>query len=281
MKKKLTIFVMALLIFPILALVGCGAKDSYSVEVNSSWTGILTGTRGGTVSGSGSYKEGSSVTLTATAKPESSFIAWVYEDSVLITGGSGYSIDNRRSTNDKISESKLTFKANSKTKGKYTAVFDDNKMVYTKLTAWRVTDDYSLPAESDETLAQEVLTTNLYISQGNVNSDIYSAEGLSFLNNVNNKTNKVKDILKLSAEEAQDLVVDFSLIRDGSTVYSNLLRAEIEFGESVDKFSDATNPYKVNYTENGTYEIIFKIAFGQEEKYLVIEYSNLNSFAIF
>ena len=77
MKKKISVFALILLILPLLALFGCGSKDSFYVSVESSWTGLIAGTLGGTVSGSGNYTEEKSVTLTATAKPDSTFIAWV------------------------------------------------------------------------------------------------------------------------------------------------------------------------------------------------------------
>lgn len=278
MKKKIGIFALLLVMLPLLALVGCGTPDSFYVEAVSSWTGLPSGTRGGTVSGSGNYAEGKTVTLTATAKPESRFIAWVYEDTVLITDNSTYSIKNTGGAGE-VSKSELSFKSSSRLKGKYTAIFDDNKIVYTMLTSWRVTNDITISGEDSATsTTPATMSANLFIAQGNISSDVYSAMNFEVKNNVINRTSNINEILKLNAEEPQELSVDLTL-SDGISNFSKLMRAEIPFGTNTADFipsSDSTYSYKVDYTTNGTYEIVFKFTFNGDDEYLVVEYSNLN-----
>lgn len=277
MKKKFVVFAMLLVMLPLLALAGCGTPDSFYVEAVSSWTGLPSGTLGGTVAGSGSYNDGSKVKLVATAKPDSRFIAWVYEDNLLIKANSTFSISNTTASN-KTTKSELSFKASKKTKGKYTAIFDDNKIVYAMLTSWRLTDNITLEGEDANTSSARVIgLANLYVSQGNISTDVYSAMNFEVRNNVINKTGDIKDVLKLNANEPQELVVDFTLAEDLAN-FSKMMKAQITFAETDEDFVevDPTYSYKVNFTQNGTYEIIFKFSIGGTTKYLVVEYSNLN-----
>jgi len=280
MKKKISIFALIVLVLPLLALFGCGAKNSFYVDVVSSWTGLPSGTRGGTVSGSGSYEEDKKVTLTATAKPESRFIAWVFEDSVIISQNSTYSISNQKnSSTNKVTKSELSFKASSKTKGKYTAIFDDNKIIYTTLTSWRVTDDMTMDGEDSGTSTTPVtLTANLYISQGSANYDVYSGVNFEVRNNVINNA-QINEVFKMNASQPQELSVDFTLT-DGMTTFSKAMTAKVPFAESILEFvesDDKTFAYKTNYTQDGRYEIIFKFSFSNEDKFLIVEYTNLNA----
>ncbi len=275
MKKKLSIFILVLMFLPALAFLGCGKTESFYVDVISSWTGLTTGSMGGTVSGSGSYADGSTVTLTATAKPQSRFIAWIYEDSVLISNNETYSIKNQGESGA-VSKSELSFKINKDLKGKYTAVFDDNKIVYTKLSSWRLTDDLSVDSvEENESTTPATMTTDLYVTQTNLAADVYSAVSFETKNNVVYHTETVNQILKLNAENPQEIAVDLTISEAGKT-RSKLFKAEILFCENVNHLDDESNPYKITYTEKGTYEIVFKLSVSDYEKYLIIEYSNLN-----
>lgn len=275
MKKKISILMLTLFVLPVLAFLGCGKTESFYVDVVSSWTGLTSGSRGGTVSGSGTYNDGSTVTLTATAKPESRFVAWVYEDSVLISANETYSITNTGEAGA-VSKSELSFKINSSLKGKYTAVFDDNKIVYTKFTSWRITNNLEISGvEENESSAPVTMATDLYITQTNLGADVYSAVNFETKNNVIYHTDTVKDILKLNAEVPQEISVDLTISEDGTT-RSKLFRAAISFAESFDDFDDENSPYKITYTNKGTYEIAFKFVVGNYEKYLVVEYTNLN-----
>ncbi len=279
MKKKIGIFALLLVILPLLVLTGCGTTDSFTINVKSNWTGLPSNTGGGSAMGAGSYSEGKKVTLTATAKPNSRFIAWVYEDSLLITNDSTYTIKND-GADKAVTKSELTFKSNKKTKGTYTAIFDDNKIAYTMLSSWRVTNDLGVGGvEDSETSTLVTMSANLYISQGNIPSDVYTATSFELKNNVINHISSIKNILKLSAEEPQSLTVDFTLNEGMSQPFSKLMSAQIPFGTGTEDFvqsSDASYSYKTTYTSKGTYEIVFKFTMSGAEKYLVIEYSNLN-----
>ena len=72
MKKKFFVLLLAVLILPTVALLGCGTKNSFAVTVFAS-----SGTYGA-VKGDGTYEEGSVVSLTATAKAGSQVVAWVF-----------------------------------------------------------------------------------------------------------------------------------------------------------------------------------------------------------
>ncbi len=282
MKKKISVFALILLILPLLALFGCGSKDSFYVSVESSWTGLIAGTLGGTVSGSGNYTEEKSVTLTATAKPDSTFIAWVYEDSLLITGNKTYTVDNNRDSSNKITKSTLKFKSGSKTKGRYTAVFADNKIAYTMLTSWRITDDLDAPAEENNVSTTPVtMSANLYIKQGNSNYDVYSGVNYEVKNNVINHTN-VNEVFKLNPHEPQELYVDLTINEDLAN-FSKLMTASIPFAETTEFVNgeDNTYSYKTIYNKKGTYEVVFKFNFNSSERFLVIEYSNLTVDLVF
>lgn len=283
MKRKIGIIALLLVLFPLLTLVGCKKPASFYFEAVSSWTGITENSGGGTVTGTGSYQSGKTVTLTATAKPNSRFIAWVFEDSLLITDNSTFTVKNTGSANA-VTRSELSFKSSSNLKGKYTAIFDDEKIIYTMLTSWRVTDDYTLAGEDSQTSATPVtMTADIFITQG-IGTSVYQATGYDVKNNVINKTEDITRVFKLSAEEPQDLSVVFT-IGYGREPFSYRMMAEIEFGtntssrENEDGFipsADNKYSYKVNFTANGTYETIFKFTYNDADKYLVVEYSNLN-----
>ena len=135
MRKKISIALLSILIVPLIALFGCGEVLSYPVYVFSSSTIY------GSVSGNGTYNEGETITLTATAKQGSSFVAWIHQNSTLVQNDQNYNIENQTNSNQKVVKSTLTFTVSEKTQGKYTAVFDDNKMMYTKFDSWRITTD--------------------------------------------------------------------------------------------------------------------------------------------
>ena len=276
MKKKLYLLALIVLVVPVLALVGCDKPSSFTIEVFSSWTGTPVGSGGGTVSGGGTFEEGTEISLTATAKPNSRFIAWVYEDSVIISNEGAYTIENE--TNDgRVTKSTLTFEVSSSRRGKYTAVFEDPSIIYTKLTSWRITDDYSVPGvEEDMSTETATMTLRMYISQGNANTDIFSADAMPVKRNVIYHTNDVNEVLKLNADIAQNVVADVMLTKENAT-FTRTLRASVSFQETIDNMSNTANPYLINYnSENGTYEIIFGFTIGEEQMYLILNYSNLN-----
>ena len=276
MKKKFCLLALIVLLVPVLALVGCDKPSSFTVEVFSSWTGTPVGSGGGTVSGGGTFEEGTEISLTATSKPNSRFIAWIHEDSVIISNEGAYSISNE-TTEGRVTKSTLTFEVSSSRRGKYTAVFDDPSIVYTKLTSFRITNDYLTPGvEEAMSTETETMTLRMYISQGNANADIYSANAMPVKRNVIYHTNDVNEVLKLNADTAQNVVADVMLTKENST-FTKTLRASVSFQENVDNLLNIENPHLINYnTQNGTYEIIFSFTIGEEQMYLVLTYSNLN-----
>jgi hypothetical protein len=274
MKKKLSIFMFLILIAPIFALVGCGSSTSYEVTVRSNWTGIIDNSGGGSVTGSGTYSDGETVKLTATAATNSRFVAWVFEDAVLITGNAPYTITNQIS-DDNVTKSELTFKINSSRKGKYTAVFEDQKMEYTKLSSWRITSSPDSDGQEENmSTADASIQTNMYVSQGATKTTAYSKIGFFAKDNVIYHTNSVTDVLKLDADAAQDVVVTATFTK-GSSVSTNIFRAEITLLESTDKSDDANYPYKVTF-KDGAYDVVFEFSIGSEDYYLILTYSCLN-----
>lgn len=276
MKKKFSVLALIVLLFPILALVGCGDTSYFTVEVFSNWTGTPTDSGGGTVSGGGTFEEGTEVTLTAIAKPNSRFIAWIHEDSVIISNGNGYSVQNE-GTDGKVTKSTLSFDINSSRRGKYTAVFEDASIVYARLTSWRITNDYTLPGvEENMSTETNAFTLQMYVSQGNANTDVYSAQAFPVKRNVIYHTDDVDEVFKLDANTPQNVVADVVLTNENTT-FTKTFRASVPFQENANNLSNTTNPYVITYnSQNGTYEIAFSFTFGGEQLYLVLTYSNLN-----
>ena len=109
MKRKISYFLLAILLLPVFALFGCDEPASYSFSVVPSWASS------GSVEGSGSFTEDDIVTLTATANSKSSFVAWVYQNTTLLVDGDTYSIKNTKNSDNKITQSTLTFSSKKET----------------------------------------------------------------------------------------------------------------------------------------------------------------------
>lgn len=281
MRKKISILLLSIFVLPLISLFGCEEVSSFSVYAYSSSTIY------GSVSGSGTYKEGNSVTLTANAKQGSQVIGWIYQGSQLLEDDSSYKIvteteKDEKSQSQKVVKSYLTFTMSQTTQGKYTAVFDDNKMMYVKLSSFRITSDPDVAGEEDSTTKDPIMTSSINISQGSSSSNlttIYTAETLEIKDNVDIIPNKISNVLKLSTTTSQYVKASTQIVYSGKSMSLNF-RADVYFATSTDKdnWINATNySYQIRYSE-GTYDIVFKFQVAEEEFYhLVLTYKNLSA----
>ncbi len=272
MKKKFAFMLLSVLIIPIFALFGCDEANYFSVTAFSSWA------EAGLVTGAGSYKEGDTVTLTATTltAKNSSVLAWVYQNSLELSNDETYTI----TTDEGKQTSTLTFVMNKSTQGKYTAVFKENKLLYTKLTSWRLT---TTPEEdSDSYNGQNPYSnTMLSVSQGIsstllTNSYNTKDEGETTYNNVAvNVASEVNQVLELSPDTSRYILANTQIVKDGKNINLNL-RAEIKHATSTDTVTTPNYSYKVNYSD-GKYDIIFGFKIAQDSTlYLILQYQTLD-----
>lgn len=263
MKKKFSILLLAVLIVPLVALFGCDEVLSYPIEVYSSSTIY------GSVTGSGTYDVGSTVTLTASAKQNSKFVAWIYQNSTQIVNGTTFSISNETNSNGDATKSTLTFVMSDERQGKYTAVFEDSKMVYAKLGSLYLTSDPDSEGTVDDGNATTLATTTLTISQGQTYSNMttaYESGEYEFKDAIAITPQDITQVLKLSTTE-QLVKVNFDSIT---------LRASLNFQTSKDWTQSNGYSHKVNYA-NGNYKIVFAFTYSNEQMYLVLNYNNLTA----
>ena len=279
MKKKLSLFVMIVLLIPVFALFGCGEASSYPVFVYTSSDPF------GSVNGNGTYQEGTTVTLTASAKQDCHFVAWVYQNSMLIEDEEGYKITNTQNSNQKIGKSVLTFTMSDKNQGKYTAVFDkesslDNKMMYAKLSTYRITSTPDKEGEEDDGSKSSIMTANsISIEHGQNSSNLVKvceAESVDLKENVNVAVEQSNEVLKLSEQTKQHLKVSAVLTYKNKAMSLNL-RADIGYHETTEVVETEKYSYQVKYAD-GTYKIIFGFKVAVDTKYyMVVEYENLSA----
>lgn len=272
MKKKVCLMLLALFIIPIFAILGCGDVSSYPVTVFPS-SAVY-----GYVSGNGTYKEGDVVTLTATAKQNSKVIAWVYQNSVLIENGNGYSIANQTDSSQKVTKSTLTFTMNSSNQGRYTAVFDEQKIMYTKLTSWHMTTNLeSESTDYDDPNKQPLLSATMEFSQGSSSSTlstVYSIEEQEVKENLIYTPENITQVLKLDDSNKCHIKVSSQLSYNGKNM-TIPFRADIGFQETIDEVQTTNYSYQINYND-GKYEIIFKFKVPTDKYiYLILNYENL------
>lgn len=229
MKKNFAFILLALIITPLLALFGCGDVSSYRVEAYSS------STIHGTVSGRGTFEEGQEVTLVATAKTtnskQSHVICWLYEDSTIVSEKDGYKIENILDDEKKPIKSTLTFKVNKETKGNYTAVFEEEKMMYSKLSGFVLAKQESLPDNletfeqlftsfNNPELAAEICTSNITISQHQdamTPVTAFSTTDFVVKDYVLNQTNDVVEVLKITPDTTQNLTINLQMTTPDGT----------------------------------------------------------------
>lgn len=273
MKKKFSLLLLSIFIVPLFALFGCDEAKSFPVTVFPSWG------EAGSVSGNGTYKEGETVTLTAVASTikDSSVVAWVYQNSLEITDDETYKIVNETNSAQKITKSTLTFVMSESTQGRYTAVFDENKLLYTKLTSWRLTSTPDVDGELDDGRAS-VMSGTIEVSQGENSSNLttaYSAEEVEIKNNVTNAIQSVKNVLELSSTTPRYIKAAVQLTYNSKIMVFNL-RADITNGKSTGVIQSSNYTYQIKYSD-GTYNIIFSMKLNQTETYyLILQYKTLN-----
>ena len=273
MRKKISIALLSILIVPLIALFGCGEVLSYPVYVFSSSTIY------GSVSGNGTYNEVENITLTATAKQGSSFVAWIHQNSTLVQNDQNYKIENQTNSNQKVVKSTLTFNVSEQTQWKYTAVFDDNKMMYTKFDSWRITTDPNAEGEEyDNPNLAPLMTVSMELLQGQTSStlsSIYQVEDKDVRENVIITPENITEILKLQNETKQSIRASTQINFNGRAMSFNF-RADLGFQENSEETQNPNYSYQVKYS-NEIYQIIFKFRTSTtSEYYLILNYKNLS-----
>lgn len=262
LNKKTKVLLIALLIFvltaPIFALFGCTESIPLTVSAYSSYFEY------GTVEGMGTYKSGDLVTLTARAKNNQSFLAWVYEGETLLENNDIYTINNHvDQESQKTLSSTLTFTLTAKSQGSYTAIFSDPKMMYVKFNG------VMLSTSQDANAVEEFVSSNVQIfpatsfnlSQGTNQTQVFSADELQFkqlVDDENHQTSalvirpeKVSNVLRLNT--TKQISAQLSLV--------NLnFRADISYKKSDTDWTVGISgvPYRTRYDQEAKeYKIIF------------------------
>ena len=94
MKKKICFLLLFCLVLPVVAFFGCGATNYYTFSYRTSGDGKCVGGGFSNYTCSGTFAEGSTITLTATPNKGEQFLGWVYRKTNLIVDGKdGYSIN--------------------------------------------------------------------------------------------------------------------------------------------------------------------------------------------
>ncbi len=267
MKKKFSICLLSLIMLPLIAFFGCDTPSSYSVKVSSS------STIQGSVSGSGTYEEGSTITLTATAKSGKTFVAWVYQNTTMLQDDSTYTITNTTS-DGLINKSTLTFTASSSTQGTYTAVFAEDQMMYVIFDSLYLSTSADATGTDDDGTQEELLTATIDISQGqNSYVTIYSSS-MTLRDSVLVSAEDITGVLNLSTETAQYVRANVVFTVDGVN-YTYTFRASLLFQQDIEQTSGTNYSYTVTYT-NGVYKICFAFELDGTEYYLTLNYVNLS-----
>lgn len=276
MKKKLILIMLTLFVLPIFALFGCDDVSSYGITVFSSSDSL------GSVSGYGTFKDGSNITLTASQKGNGQFVGWVYENAKLLADDQTYKIE----TNE--TKSTLTFVVSQNTQGSYTAVFDDKtqtenkRMMYIKLDSYRFVSQQAYETNenglnTDDENLSNVITANMTISHGQSSSnltEILSIADTDLKDNLNYHPEEMNQVLNLNAYTSQHLYIDLDG-RIGSSIVSKDFRTNLAYQTSTTKNQTQNYASQVTYNPNGTYEIKFEFDFDDEKYYLILNYKNL------
>ena len=279
MKKKLSILFLSMFALPIFAFFGCKDVANFGVTVYSSSEAL------GTVSGLGTFAEGSEVKLSATPKSNGNFVGWVFQNETLLEDSEVYIIETSEV------KSTLTFVANADTQGSYTAIFENkdisqaNKMMYIKLDSYRFASDSSLQQEpagilTDSAHLQPAITTNLVVSHGKSSStlvDFLAFENITLKDNLLNIVENNNQVLNLDAYSARHIRAQLSgTIEGGLSAITKDFRADLEFKTSKDT-SNQGYMTKISYDADGTYEIRFSFKHEDETYHLILTYKKLSS----
>ncbi len=265
MKKKLSFLLLIVFVIPILAFLGCGSVETYNISASSSDTQF------GIVEGQGSYNDGSDITLTATAWSGSSFVAWVFEEQTELTNGETYSITNT-TQHEQIVSSTITFKSSKETAGKYTAVFADPAMQYTKLSSWYISKSADATPESETNLKPIIMQSSMSVSQGKSSlTEIYTTDSVDIKENVEVFV-QTNSILKLAFGEKYQIKIK-PKFQIASTSASPTLNAYITY-QNQTPTEETGDSYKVDYSD-GLYRIEYKITISGQDYYVNLLYKNL------
>lgn len=270
MKKRFSYFLLAILLLPVFALFGCDEPASYSFSVVPSWASS------GTVEGGGTFTENDTVTLTATANSKSNFVAWVYQNTTLVVDGATYSIKNTKNSDEKITQSTLTFSSKKETAGSYTAVFDESKIAYAKLSSWKVTADPTKESEQDTPAKTKLMDVGLNVTQGKTTLlDAYNIDPVEVKENVEISTAGVTEVLKLDPEEIQQVVVEANISYNNASS-TRTFRANLLFHTNDVSGTTRDGEYTIKYAD-GIYTMSFEFKVSADKSYyLVLYYKNIN-----
>ncbi len=274
MKKKLSLMFLFLLIVPVAALFGCNEVSYYSVVAHES-------SYHGSTMGSGSYADGSTVTLTASAKDDSYVIGWLYQNSLIISNDGTYTITNTVE-NEKVVKSTLSFTASSTTQGNYTALFDEENLHYTRFSGVMLsTQEDATPTDEDgfsqdsQNLPVNLPSVNLQLYQGtNPSQNIYNQESLIF------KEQGTK-ALKISVETKTALWLKPDKTPQQISATCNVDNAQFNLRTNLSYRQ--TQPWpksangiaaKITY-QNKEYQITFRFTKSGQTYYLTLFYENL------
>lgn len=262
MKKKLSLLLLSIFMLPLIALFGCDEPVSYNFYAHES-SSIF-----GTARGGGKVEEGKTVTLTAHANNGSYFLGWVYQNNLLIdSSDETYTIKNEESGGRPI-KSTLTFTSRESTQGSYTAVFNENKVMYYRFTGFMISSTaLPTPREDDGENA----------GSGEIEPSILSLTELSVTQNSTtvytstSGTRGYKDSEKVYIPENKNmLLLDYDTSSQIVTTatfenYENLsatftFRQAINFNRDVAETPEDTYTSQVKF-ENKTCRIVFKFTF--------------------
>ncbi len=276
MKKKLCLLLLIVLIVPVVAFFGCGTTNYYNFSYRVSGKGNVVGSGLSSYTCSGTFSEGSRVSLTATPDDGETFLGWVFRRTILIVDGqNGYSIS---STNK--NGSTLSFSASANREGQYTAVFSDkvagtneDLVDYVKLDGFKF--------EKNQPVEESLFTINaLDIAQGGSSNPEVQYEmifdgGLAVQQNI---IYKVDDYF-----QANKVMLLTSLDDMGES--QKRVKATLRIGNSFVRFDDEyikiflrekQESDKVTYS-NGTYEVRFSFTYSNEQYNLVLIYKALGN----
>ncbi len=270
MKKSVYALLLAIICFPVFALFGCGSKQSFSVTVSTCGTAGISAPSSVTGAGSGSFTEGSTVTLTASN--QNHFVGWIFQNTQLLKEDSTYSITNTTDDLGYITQSVLTFKSSAKTQGNYTAVFDDGKIYYTKFYSWFVTTDETRDTGINEVYDQsELMKSSIDVKQRQQRQIVYTAENHSTVENKIQSYDDEQYVLNLNpANNTKNIVSISATFTVGEVETNETFNYSLSF-----KTSDTSMTPTVTY-KNGVYtaKCPFKITELNDDitYYLVVKY---------
>ena len=263
MRKRFLVFLCALLVLPVLSFFGCGDVSNFVISASVNDAGY------GRISGFGTFSEGSSITLTADANSDKKFVAWVFGDTNMLSNESPYSI----STDSNGLKSTISFKVSKETAGKYTAIFEDENMMWTKFESIRFSKSETAEEKTEEMLTADI---NLYNGTNSASLEqVISETDISIKEDVAQEieTNK----LLYTSFEKQNQILLRVVLKDENSTRSFDLRANFacKTNDFVEIHTDNYDyDYKVTY--NNGYEIVFKYPVSETEfNYIFLKYVDL------